>query len=153
MGMVVLAKRQGRPVAGSVYFNFGDEAIYKYGASDEPIIRICAAEIWSCGRPIRKSMCVATGQAAAPWAHFDWQMREGLRSIQTLTGELLNLKLNTSSLTSKKQVCDRRGRVVRLAHADFQSAAGISVTGCGNRFIPALGIEFPRRKNEQQPTN
>ena len=35
MGMVVLARHEGRPVAASVYFNFGDEAIYKYGASDE----------------------------------------------------------------------------------------------------------------------
>jgi len=35
MGMVVLARHQGRPVAGSVYFNFGDEAVYKFGASDE----------------------------------------------------------------------------------------------------------------------
>jgi hypothetical protein len=35
MGIVVLAKHQGRPVAGSVYFNFGDEVIYKFGASDE----------------------------------------------------------------------------------------------------------------------
>lgn len=34
-GMVVLARYQGRPVAGSVFFNFGDEAIYKFGASDE----------------------------------------------------------------------------------------------------------------------
>lgn len=33
--MVVLAKHGGRPVAGSVYFHFGDEAIFKYGASDE----------------------------------------------------------------------------------------------------------------------
>lgn len=35
MGMVVLARHQGRPVAGAVYFNFGDEAVFKYGASDE----------------------------------------------------------------------------------------------------------------------
>ena len=35
MGMVVLARHQGRPVAGSVHFNFGGQAIYKYGASDE----------------------------------------------------------------------------------------------------------------------
>ncbi len=35
MGMVVLARHQGRPVAGSVYFNFGEQAVYKFGASDE----------------------------------------------------------------------------------------------------------------------
>jgi hypothetical protein len=35
MGMVVLAKYQEKPVAASIYFNFGGHAIYKYGASDE----------------------------------------------------------------------------------------------------------------------
>ena len=35
MGMVVLARHEGRLIAASIYFNFGDEAIYKYGASDE----------------------------------------------------------------------------------------------------------------------
>jgi hypothetical protein len=35
MGMVVLARHQGAPVAASVYFYFGDQAIYKFGASDE----------------------------------------------------------------------------------------------------------------------
>jgi Acetyltransferase (GNAT) domain len=35
MGMVVVATHHGRPIAASVYVNFGDRAIYKYGASDE----------------------------------------------------------------------------------------------------------------------
>ena len=35
MGMVVLARYDGRPIAASVYVNLGDRAIYKYGASDE----------------------------------------------------------------------------------------------------------------------
>jgi hypothetical protein len=35
MGMVVLARHHGRPIAASVYVNLGDRAIYKYGASDE----------------------------------------------------------------------------------------------------------------------
>ena len=35
MGMVVLARHQGRPVAASVYFYFGGRAVYKFGASDE----------------------------------------------------------------------------------------------------------------------
>lgn len=34
-GMVILARHQGRAVAGAVYFNLGGHAIYKYGASDE----------------------------------------------------------------------------------------------------------------------
>jgi hypothetical protein len=35
MGMVVLARHHGRPIAASVYVNLGDRVIYKYGASDE----------------------------------------------------------------------------------------------------------------------
>lgn len=35
MGMVVLARHEGRPVAASVYFHFEGRAIYKFGASDE----------------------------------------------------------------------------------------------------------------------
>ncbi len=35
MGTVVVARHQGRPIAASVYFNVGEHAVYKYGASDE----------------------------------------------------------------------------------------------------------------------
>lgn len=35
MGIVVLARHAGRPVAAAVYFYFGGRAIYKFGASDE----------------------------------------------------------------------------------------------------------------------
>lgn len=34
-GVIITARRQGRPIAASVYFHFGQHAIYKYGASDE----------------------------------------------------------------------------------------------------------------------
>ncbi|HXC35596.1 MAG TPA: GNAT family N-acetyltransferase, partial [Candidatus Acidoferrales bacterium] len=34
-GMVVVAHWQDRPVAASVYFQFGSSAVYKFGASDE----------------------------------------------------------------------------------------------------------------------
>ena len=35
LGMVVAANWQGRPIAASIYFQFGTRAIYKFGASDE----------------------------------------------------------------------------------------------------------------------
>jgi hypothetical protein len=34
-GWVVLARHQGVPVAGAVYFHFGSSVVYKYGASNE----------------------------------------------------------------------------------------------------------------------
>jgi lipid II:glycine glycyltransferase (peptidoglycan interpeptide bridge formation enzyme) len=33
--MVVLASHRGRPIAGAVYFHFGEKVLYKYGASDK----------------------------------------------------------------------------------------------------------------------
>jgi len=35
LGFVVLARRATEAVAGAVFFHFGDNALYKYGASDE----------------------------------------------------------------------------------------------------------------------
>ena len=34
-GVVALAYHKGSPIAGAVYFHFGEKAIYKYGASDK----------------------------------------------------------------------------------------------------------------------
>ena len=34
LGFVVLAKVNGKTIAGAIYFHFGEKAIYKYGASD-----------------------------------------------------------------------------------------------------------------------
>jgi lipid II:glycine glycyltransferase (peptidoglycan interpeptide bridge formation enzyme) len=45
MGMIVLARHQGRPVAASVYFNFDDRAIYKFGASDEKFQELRGANL------------------------------------------------------------------------------------------------------------
>lgn len=36
-GWVVLARHQGRPVAGAVFFHFGQSTCYKFGASDESL--------------------------------------------------------------------------------------------------------------------
>jgi hypothetical protein len=41
-GWVVLARHQGRPVAGAVYFHFGKTVTFKYGASDESFQRLRA---------------------------------------------------------------------------------------------------------------
>jgi Acetyltransferase (GNAT) domain len=35
LGFVVLAQRELRPVAGAIFFRFGESAVYKFGASDE----------------------------------------------------------------------------------------------------------------------
>jgi hypothetical protein len=35
LGFVVLASRHGQNIAGAIFFHFGDQGIYKYGASDK----------------------------------------------------------------------------------------------------------------------
>jgi len=35
LGFVVLARRESRPIAAAVFFHFGKNAVYKYGASDK----------------------------------------------------------------------------------------------------------------------
>jgi lipid II:glycine glycyltransferase (peptidoglycan interpeptide bridge formation enzyme) len=39
-GLVVLASYQGRIISGAVYFHFGNQAIYKYGASDRAYLHL-----------------------------------------------------------------------------------------------------------------
>jgi lipid II:glycine glycyltransferase (peptidoglycan interpeptide bridge formation enzyme) len=39
-GFVVLAYRQGKAIAGAVFFHFKDQAIYKYGASDRNYLHL-----------------------------------------------------------------------------------------------------------------
>ncbi len=36
-GWVVLARHQNKPIAGAVYFHFGQTALYKFGASDDAV--------------------------------------------------------------------------------------------------------------------
>jgi hypothetical protein len=39
-GHVVLAVHQGKPIAGAIYLHFGNEAIYKFGASDSEYLHL-----------------------------------------------------------------------------------------------------------------
>jgi hypothetical protein len=45
MGMVVVARHRGRPIAASVYVNLNDRAIFKYGASDETAQELRASNL------------------------------------------------------------------------------------------------------------
>lgn len=45
LGMIVVAWFQNRPVAASVYFQWGARAIYKYGASDETVQHLRGANL------------------------------------------------------------------------------------------------------------
>jgi hypothetical protein len=45
MGIVVLACHQGNPIAGGVYLYSGQQAIHKYGASDESLQHLCGPNL------------------------------------------------------------------------------------------------------------
>ncbi len=40
LGVVALAAKEGKNIAGAVFFHFGDRAIYKYGASDRNYLQL-----------------------------------------------------------------------------------------------------------------
>jgi hypothetical protein len=45
LGMIAIASHEGRPVAASVYFQLGAQAVYKYGASDETFQHLRGANV------------------------------------------------------------------------------------------------------------
>lgn len=61
-GFVVLASAAGRPVAGAVFFHFGDTLIYKFGASDRRFHGL---------RPNQRVM----------WEAIRWGCRNGMRRL------------------------------------------------------------------------
>jgi len=70
-GLVVLACYQGRIISGAVYFHFGNQAIYKYGASDRAYLHL---------RPNNLVM----------WAAMIWYIQNGYRNLSFGRTELRN---------------------------------------------------------------
>ena len=63
MGFIVQASLRGTPIAANVYFMFGDQILYKYGASDRTFQHLRASNLvmweaiqWGCNRGFR-SLC------------------------------------------------------------------------------------------------
>lgn len=61
-GIVITARYQGRPIAASVYFHFGQHAIYKYGASDESVQHL-------------------RGNNIVMWEAVNWCRRKGIKRL------------------------------------------------------------------------
>lgn len=77
-GTVALAKHQGKYIAGAVYFHFGDQAFYKYGASDKAFQNIRANNLimWEAIRWYR-----AKGHAGFQFGRTEPQ-NDGLRQFK-----------------------------------------------------------------------
>ena len=71
LGMVALARHQGKPIAANMYFCAGSEAIYKFGASDERFL------------PLRGSNLVM-------WEAIKWHARAGARTMNLGRTSLAN---------------------------------------------------------------
>jgi len=63
LGIIVTARYQGRPIAASVYFHFGQHAIYKYGASDESFQHL-------------------RGNNMVMWEAIKWYRRKGMKRLE-----------------------------------------------------------------------
>lgn len=59
LGTVALARHEGKAVAGAMYFTFGRQAIYKYGASDESKLHLRGNNVvmWEAIRRHAKQGC------------------------------------------------------------------------------------------------
>lgn len=62
-GIIITARYQGRPIAASVYFHFGQYAIYKYGASDERFQHL-------------------RGNNIVMWEAINWYRRKGMKRLE-----------------------------------------------------------------------
>ncbi len=71
LGVVILARFEGRPVAGAVYFRLGRRAIYKYGASDEAFQNL-------------------RGNNLVMWEAIKWHARQGCHSLHLGRTSLTN---------------------------------------------------------------
>jgi lipid II:glycine glycyltransferase (peptidoglycan interpeptide bridge formation enzyme) len=60
--MVALARYQGIPVAGGIYFHLGGRAIYKYGASDGKLQHL-------------------RGSNLVMWAAIKWCLQKGMKKL------------------------------------------------------------------------
>ena len=61
-GFVVLARYKSKPIAGAVYFHFGQNAIYKYGASNRKLLHLRANNL-------------------VMWTAIKWYIRNGFKTF------------------------------------------------------------------------
>jgi lipid II:glycine glycyltransferase (peptidoglycan interpeptide bridge formation enzyme) len=71
MGMVALARHEGIPIAGAVYFHLGGQAIYKYGASDERFQHL-------------------RGSNLVMWEAIKWYLQKGMKQLNLGRTSLTN---------------------------------------------------------------
>jgi Acetyltransferase (GNAT) domain len=124
LGMVALAMRYGKAVAGAVYFRFGGEAIYKYGASDRSLQHIRANNLvmWEAIRRFANEGCTRLCLGRTELEH------EGLRQFKTGWG------------TDESEIVYHRYDMKKQAFAanHFRSASSVQTKVMSRMPVPVL---------------
>lgn len=123
-GQIILAHHQGTPVAGAVYFHFGDTAIYKFGASDETLQHLRANNL-------------------VMWEAIKWHAGHGFASLDFGRSSLANEGLRKFKLgwgTTERQI--------DYVRQDLRSDAFVTVkdesAGWYNRIFNHLPVSLSR---------
>ncbi len=119
LGFVVLGSYRGIPVAASVYFHFGDKAVYKYGASDKRYqnIRPNNLVMWEAIR-----WCIANGKKSLCLGRTDLD-HSGLRQFKMGWGaEESSVSYYRYDIRNGKFASNGNGKISNIGSALFSSA-------------------------------
>ena len=123
-GWIVLAHQGGLPVAGAVFFHFGHQAIYKFGASDETKQQLRANNL-------------------VMWHAIQRCAREGLTHL-----DLGRTSLTNDGLRKFKLGWGAQEQRIDYLRYDLRQSAFVTArdeaTGWHNRFFQALPVPISR---------
>lgn len=117
LGTVIIGRHQGRPVSSAVFFHFGKQVIYKYGASDETVKELSATNLvlWAGIQQF-----ISEGREVFNFGRSSMS-NEGLRKFKLAWGTReVSIKYLKYDLNKEKFVTDRpetegwQNRVFRL---------------------------------------
>jgi len=123
-GLVVLGTHEGRTIAGSVFFHFGPNALYKYGASDARYQKLRANDL-------------------VMWEAIKWYAGQGYRTLS-----LGRTALSNTGLRRFKNGWGTREETIEYFKYDLAKDAFVTDTdrlsGWHNRIFRALPIPVSR---------
>lgn len=123
-GIIITARYQGRPIAASVYFHFGQHAIYKYGASDESFQQL-------------------RGNNMVMWEAIRWYRRKGMKRLDLGRTSVANAGLRKFKLGWRAEEYP-----IEYWKYDLRSRRFVADTdgamGWHNRVFRAMPIIFSR---------
>lgn len=124
LGMITLASCHGRPIAASVYFQFGARAVFKYGASDEAFQQF-------------------RGPNIVMWEAIKWHARHGAKTLH-----LGRTSLGNNGLRRFKLGWGAQEQVIEYVKFDLRQGRFVTetdgATGWYNRVFHSLPTGMSR---------